>query len=119
MAPCRLGVLLSGSGTTLQNIIDRIDAGKLTNVSVELVVSSKADAYGIERAKGRNIPTAVVESKRFRDATTKATDWEGMSAEVVMHLREAKVWCFPCAHTLPYPTTASPCRWTWWCWRGT
>ncbi|HYV38501.1 MAG TPA: formyltransferase family protein, partial [Gemmataceae bacterium] len=47
--PIRLAVLLSGGGTTLQNLIDRIGDGRL-RAEIALVVSSKADALGVERA---------------------------------------------------------------------
>ena len=45
--PLKIGVLISGSGTNLQALIDRIADGSL-NASIELVVSSRADAYGIK-----------------------------------------------------------------------
>lgn len=61
--PTRLAVFLSGSGTTLQNLIDRIDAGTLP-VHIVAVVSSKANAFGLERARKANLPTAVVERKQ-------------------------------------------------------
>jgi len=57
--PIRLAVLLSGSGTTLQNIIDRIDRGEL-DATVAGVVSSRAGVFGLERAKKHGIPTAEV-----------------------------------------------------------
>lgn len=46
----RLGVLISGSGTNLQSIIDACQNGDL-DAQVGLVISSKEDAYGLERAK--------------------------------------------------------------------
>ncbi|MDR3037399.1 MAG: phosphoribosylglycinamide formyltransferase [Coriobacteriales bacterium] len=52
----RLGVLLSGSGTNLQAIIDAIAAGEL-DAQVVLVLSSKPDAYGLKRAHDAGIPT--------------------------------------------------------------
>ncbi len=48
--PIKLGVLLSGSGTNLQAIIDAIDAGKL-DATIELVVSSRPDAYGLREQR--------------------------------------------------------------------
>ena len=57
----RLGVLLSGGGRTLQNICDQIAAGHLP-ATVEVVLSSRAEAYGIQRAQMRNIPVRVVGS---------------------------------------------------------
>src|ERR1700722_15730019 len=58
----RLGVLLSGSGTTLQNLLDRIADGRLA-AQVVCVVSSGAAAYGLERARRAGIPAFVVERK--------------------------------------------------------
>jgi formyltetrahydrofolate-dependent phosphoribosylglycinamide formyltransferase len=60
--PLRLAVLLSGSGTTLQNLLDRSARGDLPAV-VAVVVSSKADAFGLSRAQKAGVPTAVVERK--------------------------------------------------------
>jgi phosphoribosylglycinamide formyltransferase-1 len=57
--PIRLVALISGGGTTLQNLIDRIAAGKL-NAEVVGVVASRADVFGVERAKGAGLPVTVV-----------------------------------------------------------
>jgi len=88
---CRVAVLLSGSGTTLQNFLDCSERGELPGVSFDLVLSSKADAYGLTRAREHGIPTAVVESKKFRDPATKQTDWGSMSQDISRHILEAKV----------------------------
>ncbi len=60
MPPLRLAVLLSGNGTTLQNLLDRSAAGRLP-AEVVLVVSNRFDAFGLERAERAGIPAAVVE----------------------------------------------------------
>jgi formyltetrahydrofolate-dependent phosphoribosylglycinamide formyltransferase len=60
--PLRLAVLLSGSGTTLQNLLDRCAAGQLP-AAVAVVVSSNAAAFGLSRAQGAGVPTHVVERK--------------------------------------------------------
>jgi phosphoribosylglycinamide formyltransferase-1 len=52
----KLGVLISGSGTNLQAIIEAITVGTL-DAEVVLVVSSKPDAYGLKRAQEAGIPT--------------------------------------------------------------
>ena len=65
-APVHLGVLLSGSGRTLQNLIDRIAAGTL-DARIEVVVSSNPEAFGLERARKAGIPAAIVARKPFRD----------------------------------------------------
>jgi phosphoribosylglycinamide formyltransferase 1 len=59
-----LGVLISGGGTNLQAIIDAIEARKL-DAKIEMVLSNKADAYGLVRAKKHNLPTAVLDHKAF------------------------------------------------------
>ena len=63
--PIRLGVLVSGGGTTLQNFIDRIGAGRL-RATVAVVISSKREAGGIERAEAAGLPVEVVERSAFR-----------------------------------------------------
>ena len=60
--PIRLAVLLSGGGTTLQNLLDRIADGRLP-AKVVVVVSSRTDAYGLERARRTGISSIVVERK--------------------------------------------------------
>ena len=54
-----LAVLLSGSGKTLQNLIDKI-GDKTLNAKIQIVISSSPDAYGLKRAKKNNIPATVV-----------------------------------------------------------
>lgn len=61
-----LAVLISGGGTTLQNLIDKIAAGDL-KARIQVVISSNAKAFGLERAKNHNIPTAVIRRKDYAD----------------------------------------------------
>jgi formyltetrahydrofolate-dependent phosphoribosylglycinamide formyltransferase len=65
-APLRLAVLLSGSGTSLENLFDEIDAGRL-NARIDVVISSKTDAFGLERARRRGIAAVAVPRKAYRD----------------------------------------------------
>jgi len=73
--PIRLGVLISGSGRTLQNFLDLSEAGRL-KARVVTVISSSADAYGLERARRHGVATAVVrradhgDARAFSDAIT-------------------------------------------------
>lgn len=60
--PVRLAVLLSGGGTTLQNLLDRIADGRL-RAEVALVISSSATAFGLTRAAHAGIPAEVVERR--------------------------------------------------------
>jgi len=62
--PVRLGVLLSGSGRTLQNFLDLIEAGELA-ARVVKVVGSRRDAYGLKRARQHGVPAAVVRRRDF------------------------------------------------------
>ncbi len=57
-------VLLSGSGSNLQAIIDRISEGRL-NARIMAMISNKADAYGLQRAQQAGIPTEVIEHHQF------------------------------------------------------
>lgn len=52
----RLGVLISGSGTNLQAIIDAIESGELPAVEIALVISNSAQAAGIQRALKHKLP---------------------------------------------------------------
>jgi phosphoribosylglycinamide formyltransferase-1 len=62
--PIRLAVLLSGSGRTLQNLLDR-QADRSLPARVVLVVSNKPDAYGLWRAAEAGVATAVVTKKEW------------------------------------------------------
>jgi formyltetrahydrofolate-dependent phosphoribosylglycinamide formyltransferase len=59
-APIRLAVLLSGQGTTLQNLLDHTSAGRL-GAQVAIVIANRSDAYGLVRAEQAGVPTAVVD----------------------------------------------------------
>ena len=62
----KVGVLVSGSGTNLQAIIDAAKEG--LPIEVAHVVSSRPDAYGIERAKAAGIPVLVLNREIYADA---------------------------------------------------
>jgi len=65
--PLRLAVLLSGGGTTLQNLIDQITAGTLS-ASIILVIGSRPDAYGLVRARRHGLENACIPRRAYRDA---------------------------------------------------
>ena len=65
--PIKLGVLLSGSGTNLQAIIDAIQAGTL-DATIELVVSSRPDAYGLKRAEAAGLQTLTLSKETYEDS---------------------------------------------------
>ena len=70
----KFGVLVSGGGTNLQAIMDAMDAGKITNATLEVVISNKKDAYALERAKNKGIEAVAVSPKDYetRDEFNKA-----------------------------------------------
>lgn len=63
-SPLKLAVLISGGGTTLRNLLGKIEAGEL-DARIELVVSSNPTARGLEYAREAGIQTAVLEQKKF------------------------------------------------------
>lgn len=66
----RIGVLVSGGGTNLQAIIDRIEDGYLQGCAITSVVSSRADAYALKRAEAHGIPAICMARKNYRDIET-------------------------------------------------
>ena len=69
----RAAVLISGGGTTLRNLIEKIDAG-LLEVEIVLVVSSSSRAKGLQYAERAGVPTAVIRAKDYpsQDAFSEA-----------------------------------------------
>lgn len=61
----KIGVLVSGGGSNLQSIIDKIETGYLKNCSIQIVISSRKDAYALERAKKHGIPAVFIGRKSF------------------------------------------------------
>lgn len=61
-----LGVLISGGGNTLQNFIDQIETGELP-ATIQIVISSKPDVSGLDRARKHNLRTAVIPSANYTD----------------------------------------------------
>jgi phosphoribosylglycinamide formyltransferase-1 len=80
--PLRLAVLVSGSGTTLQNLLDHCADGRLP-AEVALVVASRADAFGLERARKAGVAALVVERKA-------AGSLGEFSRRIFAHCREAR-----------------------------
>jgi phosphoribosylglycinamide formyltransferase-1 len=66
--PLRVAVLLSGGGTSLENLFDHIDAG--LPAQVEVVISSKPNAFGLERARAHGVPAVAVSRKQMPDLTS-------------------------------------------------
>lgn len=82
-SPLPIAVLISGSGTTLRNLIERVHSGTL-RVAIRLVISSNPKARGLEYAAQAKIRTLVVEKK-------KSVSAEGFSQAIFGPCRDAKV----------------------------
>jgi formyltetrahydrofolate-dependent phosphoribosylglycinamide formyltransferase len=78
----RLVVLISGSGTNLQAILDAI-AAKMLAAELALVVSNRKAAYGLVRAAEAGIPTLYLPLKPYTDAGKSRTDYDLDLAECV------------------------------------
>ena len=73
----RIAVLVSGGGTNLQALIDAEKSGIIKSGKIVLVISSKADAYALTRAKNAGIDVAIVARKECKDTKefeSKITD---------------------------------------------
>jgi formyltetrahydrofolate-dependent phosphoribosylglycinamide formyltransferase len=94
----KLAVLVSGGGTTLQNFLDLIAAGKL-DASIEVVISSMSTAYALERARGAGIDTQVVRHRDFDSdqafsaAITEIVD--RYDVDLVLGAGFMRRWVFP------------------------
>ncbi|GCF10420.1 phosphoribosylglycinamide formyltransferase [Dictyobacter arantiisoli] len=64
--PLRVAVLISGSGSNLQALIDAVEGQELPGVEIVLVISNKADAYGLQRALQHKLPAAYIPWKKSR-----------------------------------------------------
>lgn len=61
----KLAVLVSGGGTNLQAIIDRIADSTITNAKIEVVISNNPGVYALTRAKKHGIPAVCIAPKEF------------------------------------------------------
>lgn len=68
----RIGVLVSGGGSNLQAIIDRIEDGTLAGCEIVSVVSSRPGVYALERAKQHGIPAFCIKRKQYADDVSYA-----------------------------------------------
>src|SRR5262245_52274444 len=79
----RLGVLISGSGTTLTNFLAKIANGELA-AEIPIVVASRSDCGGIARARAAGLECVVVERRKFSSAAE-------FSRAIFDHCRAARV----------------------------
>lgn len=79
----RIGVLLSGRGSNFEALAESMASGRIPNAAIAMVISNREGAPGIDRAKGRGIPTSVIPSKGLERET--------YDRQVVAVLNEHKV----------------------------
>lgn len=63
--PCRIVVMVSGGGTNLQAIIDRVKDGSITNTVIAGVISNNRNAYALKRAEKNGIPSKCISPKDY------------------------------------------------------
>lgn len=63
----KMAVLVSGGGTNLQAIMDKIDDGSITNAEISVVISNNPNAYALERAKKHGIEARCISPKNFEN----------------------------------------------------
>lgn len=78
----RLVILISGSGSNLQAILDAVVDGRITAVP-SLVVSNRKEAYGLVRAANAGVPTAYFPFKPYREAGKSREDYDADLAELI------------------------------------
>jgi phosphoribosylglycinamide formyltransferase-1 len=79
----RIGVHISGGGSTLANLIERIADGRLRGVEIALVISSRRDVRGVEIACAAALPLAIIRPRDY-------TDPQAFSAAVTAALDQAR-----------------------------
>jgi formyltetrahydrofolate-dependent phosphoribosylglycinamide formyltransferase len=79
--PLRIAVLLSGEGTSFENLCERIDAGEVP-AEIAVVIASKEKAGGLRRAERRGIPAVAVPRRAFASG---AAFNDALHAELAKH----------------------------------
>lgn len=100
----RITVMISGSGTNLQALIDAIKNNTLPNASIIRVISNRAKAYGLERARNASIPTAYHNLVKYKkngvDEQLARSEYDGDLAQLVLHDAPDLVVCAGWMHVL-------------------
>ncbi|KAJ5232948.1 Phosphoribosylglycinamide formyltransferase [Penicillium chermesinum] len=109
-APIRTTILISGSGSNLQAVIDAVAAGQL-NLNIVRVLSNRKDAFGLERARKANIPTHyhnLVKYKKQHPATPEGIqsareEYDAELARLILADQPELVVCLGFMHILSPP----------------
>ncbi|HOO16035.1 MAG TPA: formyltransferase family protein, partial [Phycisphaerae bacterium] len=97
--PLRLAVLISGAGSTLANLIERIRDGRLRGAEIVLVISSRGAVRGVEIARQAGLPVKIVrpidfaDEQAFSEAITTAVDQA--EAHLVLMAGFMRYWRLP------------------------
>ncbi|MBK8904635.1 MAG: phosphoribosylglycinamide formyltransferase [Anaerolineaceae bacterium] len=78
----RLVILISGSGSNLQAILDAVECDRILAVPT-LVVSNRKEAYGLVRAENAGVPTAYFPFKPYREAGQTREAYDADLAELI------------------------------------
>jgi phosphoribosylglycinamide formyltransferase len=105
--PIRTTVLISGNGSNLQAVIDKVAAQQL-NANIVRVLSNRKDAYGLERARKANIPTQyhnLVKYKKQHPATPEGVqaareEYDAELARLILADQPELVVCLGFMHVL-------------------
>jgi formyltetrahydrofolate-dependent phosphoribosylglycinamide formyltransferase len=88
----RVVVLISGSGSNLQALIDSVNVGVL-NAEIALVVSNRKAAFGLERAKNAGIETLYFPLKPYRDAGRSREEYDADLASSIAAFKPNLIVC--------------------------
>jgi phosphoribosylglycinamide formyltransferase len=104
----RITVLISGSGTNLQALIDAQRAGTLSSAKLARVISNRKDAYGLKRAEAAEIPTLYHNLKKFKDRypddiSRARKEYDSELAELILQDSPHLVVCAGWMHILSAP----------------
>jgi len=97
--PLRLAVLISGAGSTLANLIERIRDGRLRGAEIVLVISSRGAVRGVEIARQASLPVKIIrpidfaDEQAFSEAITAAVDQA--EAHLVLMAGFMRYWRLP------------------------
>jgi phosphoribosylglycinamide formyltransferase-1 len=87
-AACNIVVLLSGTGSNLQALIENLAATPNSTARIRAVIANRADAGGLQRARAAGIETAVLDHRAFADRsafdTALAALIDGFAADLVV-----------------------------------
>lgn len=106
MGSTAISVLISGQGTNLQALIDACHEKRISNATIVRVISNREKAYGLQRAKNANIPTAYHNLQRYSkqhpdESPTKIREgYDKILADIVLADKPGLVICAGFMHIL-------------------